>query len=193
MSVDVALLSLGTTPGLRRADDAFATLLAELGLDCRVVRVAVGHAGRLRRHPAVTDLVEALAARRSAGHLPAARAVVISTVTAGLLHRPNVPYAIRFDAPAAVNRPGLAGAWQRAAERAAVRRAPLLLPWSAEAAAALGEGARRASSPWRSPSSASPPQPSATSTPSPTPAIRASAGSTCSAPPGARSARRADW
>ncbi len=142
MTVDVALLSLGTTPGLRRADDAFATTLGELGLTCRVVRVAVGRAGRLRRHPAVTDLVEALAARRSAGHLPAARAVVISTVTAGLLQRPRVPYAIRFDAPAAINRPGLAGTWQRVAERAAVRAAPLLLPWSAEAAAALGDTGR---------------------------------------------------
>jgi Glycosyl transferases group 1 len=140
VSIDVALLSLGTTPGLRRADDAFGTLLGELGLECRMVRVAVGRAGHLRRHPAATDLVEALAARRSAGHLPAARAVVISTVTAGLLHRPRVPYAIRFDAPAALNRPGLAGAWQRAAERAAVRQAPLLLPWSAEAGAALREG-----------------------------------------------------
>jgi hypothetical protein len=137
---EVALLSLGTTPGLRRADDAFATVLRDLGVSCRLVRVAIGPAGHLRRQLALTDLVEALAARRTAGRLPPARAVVISTVTAAFLAHPRVPYAIRFDAPAALNRPGVEGAWQRAVEPHALRRARMLLPWSPEAAAALPAG-----------------------------------------------------
>lgn len=136
--VDVALLSLATTPGLRRADAAFAALVREAGASCQVVEVQIGRAGALRRHPALTDAIEALAARRTARRLPAARAVVISTTTAAFAVRPAVPHAIRFDAPAALNRPGAAGLWQRAAERRSLARARLLLPWSAEAAAAVG-------------------------------------------------------
>jgi glycosyltransferase involved in cell wall biosynthesis len=75
---------------------------------------------------AVTDLVEALAARRSVR----ARAVIYSTITAALLQRPKQPYAIRFDATASLNRPGWGGAWQRAAERRPLRGARLLLPVS---------------------------------------------------------------
>jgi glycosyltransferase involved in cell wall biosynthesis len=91
----------------------------------------------LRRHPALTDLIEALGARHSASRLPKARAVVVSSVTASFFQQLRVPYAIRFDAPAALNRPGVAGAWQRAIEPHALARASLLLPWSAEAASAL--------------------------------------------------------
>jgi glycosyltransferase involved in cell wall biosynthesis len=135
---DVALVSLGTTPGLRRADDALAELLAEAGATCRVVRVRVGASGRLRRHPALTDLVEALAARRAARRAEA-RAIVYSTVTAALLQPPRPRVAVRFDSPAALNRPGWAGAWQRRRERAALGRATLLLPWGEAAAAAARE------------------------------------------------------
>jgi glycosyltransferase involved in cell wall biosynthesis len=81
--------------------------------------------------------VEALAARHSAGRLPRARAVVVSSVTASFFVKPPVPYAIRFDAPAALNRPGLGGAWQRAIEPRALSRARILLPLSPEAAAPL--------------------------------------------------------
>ena len=136
--VDVALVSLGTTPGLRRADEAFAAALRAAGLECEVLHVRIGAAGRLRRHPAVTDLVEALAARGAAG--PAdARVTIHSTVTAALLRRGDGPYAVRFDAPAALNRPGAAGAWQRRAERRALAGARVLLPWS-EAAGAAAPG-----------------------------------------------------
>src|ERR687884_204489 len=38
--------------------------------------------------------------------------------------------AIRFDAPAAGNRPGRHGAWQRPVERRRFAHAPLLVPWS---------------------------------------------------------------
>ena len=40
------------------------------------------------------------------------------------------PGAIRFDAPAAGNRPGRHGIWQRPVERRRMRDAPLLVPWS---------------------------------------------------------------
>jgi len=138
---DVALVSLGTTPGLRRADAAFADGLRTAGLSCAVAEVAIGAAGALRRHPAATDLVEALAARR-AGPAPA-RVVVYSTVTAALLQPRRETYAVRFDSPAALNRPGLAGAWQRRAERRALPGARCLLPWSADAGAAAPGAAPR--------------------------------------------------
>lgn len=135
--MDVAVLSPGPTLGWRRADAALVALIREAGATCTPVQVSSGRAALLRRHPALIDLVEALDARHSASRLPRARAVVISTVTASFLQRPRVPYAIRFDAPAALNRPGWEGAWQRAAERRALARANVLLPWSAEAAAPL--------------------------------------------------------
>ena len=125
---DVALVSLGTTPGLRRADAVFAQQLREAGVGCEVAHVRIGAAGALRRNPAITDLVEALAARRTPQ--PRARIVVFSTVTAALLARPGSPYAVRFDSPAALNRPGRSGVWQRRAERRALAGARCLLPWS---------------------------------------------------------------
>jgi Glycosyl transferases group 1 len=133
--VDVALLSAGGTLGWQRADEAFAGLVRAAGATCAVVKVTSGKANLLRRHPALTDLVAALSARHSAGRLPRARAIVISTVTASLFVRPRVPYAIRFDATADLNRPGLGGVWQRVIEPGALARASLLLPWSDEAAA----------------------------------------------------------
>jgi len=74
---DIALVSLGTTPGLRRADEAFAGLARAAGVSCEVVPVRVGGAGRLRRQASATDLVEALAARRATRGVQA-RAVVYS-------------------------------------------------------------------------------------------------------------------
>jgi glycosyltransferase involved in cell wall biosynthesis len=136
-AVDVAVLSPGPTLGWRRADEALVGLVREAGATCALVRVSTGRAEALRRHPVLIDLVEALGARHSASRLPPARAVVISTVTASFLQRPRLPYAIRFDAPAALNRPGWEGAWQRAAERRALVRADVLLPWSAEATSPL--------------------------------------------------------
>lgn len=131
---DVALVSLGTTPGLRRADEAFAEQLRDAGVSCELVRVRIGAAGGLRRHPAVTDLVESLAARRTPR--PRARLAVFSTVTSALMQRDRGPYAVRFDSPAAMNRPGVSGAWQRRAERRALAGARCLLPWSEGAAEA---------------------------------------------------------
>jgi Glycosyl transferases group 1 len=66
----------------------------------------------------------AAAVRGIAEHRPSA--VVYATVTAALLW-PR-PGAIRFDAPAAANRPGRHGVWQRPLERRRLREAPLLVP-----------------------------------------------------------------
>src|SRR5690606_1360912 len=54
---------------------------------------------------------------------------IYSTTTAALLW-PR-PGAIRYDAPAAGNRPGRHGVWQRPVERRRLREAPLLVPVSA--------------------------------------------------------------
>jgi Glycosyl transferases group 1 len=133
-SPDIALVSLGTTPGLVRSDESFAALVRAAGASCEVTRVRIGPlARRLRRQIAVTDLVEALAARGPV----AGRAVVYSTITAALLQQPDQAYAIRFDATASVNRPGLSGAWQRAAEKRPLRGARILLPVSRGAEAAV--------------------------------------------------------
>jgi glycosyltransferase involved in cell wall biosynthesis len=134
---DIALISLATTPGLVRSDAAFAQLVRDCGASCQIVSVRIGPEGKLRRHPAVTDLVEAIDARRSAAGVDA-KAIVYSTTTAALLQKPNAPYAVRFDATAALNRPaGWASAWQRARERDVLRRARILLPVNAAAAGQL--------------------------------------------------------
>lgn len=84
-----------------------------------------------------TDLVEALWARNAASAMPVRRATVFSTVTAALLQPLPENYAVRFDAPAALNRPGLKGLWQRPRERSVLRGAKALLPWGEAAAAAV--------------------------------------------------------
>jgi glycosyltransferase involved in cell wall biosynthesis len=135
---DIALVSLGTTMGWRRSDESFAELVREAGASCEVVPVRLGRARRLRVAMALTDVVEATAARRAAAGLDA-RALVYSSITAALLQRPAAPYAVRFDTLAALNRPGLGGAWQRRREPGVLHRARLLLPLSRAAATAAGE------------------------------------------------------
>jgi hypothetical protein len=122
-------------------------VVSRAGVSCRIVPVRIGAAGRLRRHIAVTDLVEALAARRAARGIRDARAVIVSGATTALLLPPlGVPLAVRFDAPTALNRPGWGGAWQRRRERRVLPRADLLLPLgsvAAQAAAPLLDTAER--------------------------------------------------
>src|SRR3954451_14231469 len=127
-SVDVLVVSLGSTGGLRAADDALRGSLERAG-----ARVAVAPAAPQRdiRALALTALVWAGAARAAARpalaeHRP--RAILYSTTTATLLW--PAPGAIRFDAPAAANRPGRHGVWQRPLERRRLREAPLLVPWA---------------------------------------------------------------
>jgi hypothetical protein len=129
--VDVLMVSLGSTGGLRMADDELYYAFKRLG-----VSVAVARPFRPEDVPTMmlTDLLWAYATRASAKDMieqlrrSPARAVIYSSTTAALLW-PRAG-AIRFDAPAAGNRPGRHGLWQRPLERRRLRQAPLLLPWS---------------------------------------------------------------
>lgn len=148
MRPDVLCLSLGTTKGLRVADEGFAQQLRDAGASVALVATRIGLTDRLRRGYPVNDLVEAVAARRAAASAIARerpRAVVFSTTTTALLAPPlDVPFAIRFDAPAALNRPGARNAVLHALERRQMARATLLLPTSTAAHAVLAEGTARA-------------------------------------------------
>lgn len=138
---DLLIVSLGTTKGLRIADAGFAAQLREAGASVKVVATRIGLSDRLRRGYPVNDLVEALAARRAAETAIARerpRAVVFSTTTAALLApRLEVPFAIRFDSPAVINRTGARNTPLHLLERRRMARAALLLPTSATAAAPL--------------------------------------------------------
>jgi len=143
-AVDVLIVSLGSTGGLRRADDELAGSLRRAGVSVAVVAAAPP---REMRTLVLTDLGWAVAARRAARAELARRtprAVIYSSTTAALLW-PR-PGAIRFDAPSAGNRPGRHGVWQRPLERRRLRQASLLLPWSdgglREATVAAGAGDR---------------------------------------------------
>jgi glycosyltransferase involved in cell wall biosynthesis len=141
MSVDLLQISLGTTHGLRVSDAWFARLVEQAGASIETVAVRIGLTDRLRRAYPVNDLVEALAARRATATSVSRlrpRAVVFSTTTAGLL-APELGcrYAVRLDAPAALNRPGARNAVLHALERRSLSRATLVLATSSLAAAAL--------------------------------------------------------
>jgi glycosyltransferase involved in cell wall biosynthesis len=128
---DVLIVSLGTTAGLRTADDALLGALQRAGADATLHRIDVPD--RLPPTMALQDLVLARAARDAVSD---ARAVIYSTTTAAL--RWPRPGAIRFDALSAANRPGRHGLWQRRVERKRLLEAPVVLPWSE---GALDEGA----------------------------------------------------
>jgi glycosyltransferase involved in cell wall biosynthesis len=130
---DVLLVSLGGTAGLREADALLAGSLRRAGAS---VEVARARRPREWRTFALIELAWAVHARRAAAagiEAWSPRTVLYSTVTASLLG--PVPGAIRFDAPAAGNRPGRHGIWQRPVERRRLAAAPLLVPWSAGALA----------------------------------------------------------
>jgi Glycosyl transferases group 1 len=138
---DLLIVSLGTTKGLRVADEGFAELLRRAGASVTLAATRIGLTDRLRRGYPVNDVVEALAARRAAATAVARerpRAVVLSTTTAALL-APSLeqPFAVRFDSPAVLNRTGPRNAPLHVLERRAMGRAALLLPTSAAAAAPL--------------------------------------------------------
>jgi hypothetical protein len=145
---DVLLLSLGTTLGWRAADAVFVDQLRRAGASVNAVTVRIGATGRLRRAYPVTDLVEAIAARRAlraALRRERPRSLVISSTTSAMLADvEGLPYAVRLDAPARLNRPGAGNAGLHALERRALARARLVLPWSRAALGALPHGAARA-------------------------------------------------
>ena len=125
---DVLLVGLGATHGLRGADAELAASMRRAGAGVATVSAA---RPREWRTLALIELAWATAARRAAvagieAHRP--RAVLYSSTTAALLG--PVAGAIRFDAPAAGNRPGRHGLWQRPLERRRMAAAPLLAPWS---------------------------------------------------------------
>jgi glycosyltransferase involved in cell wall biosynthesis len=131
---DILLVSLGSTAGLRAADAELAASLRRAGADVAEAAVELPPE---RPSFVLHDLAQARAARRAAERALAderPRAILYSTVTAALLW--PEPGAIRFDAPAAGNRRGRHGLWQRPRERRRLAEAPLLVPWSA---GALGE------------------------------------------------------
>ncbi len=145
MHPDLLQISLGTTRGLRIADGWFARLAAQAGISVDTVGVRLGASTRLRRAYPVTDLVEAISARRataSAVKRLRPRAIVFSTTTATLLaDDPGVPYAVRLDSPARLNRPGARNSSLHVLERRKLAGAALVLPWSRVAAASLPEDA----------------------------------------------------
>jgi hypothetical protein len=139
--VDIAIVSLGTTMGWRRADQALAEHVEAAGVSCELRPIRIGPvARRLQRTMATTDVVQGLAARRAARGVDA-RAVVYSSVTAALRQPSRHPHAVRFDTIAALSRPGVGGVWQRRRERAVLARADVLLPWSEAAAEAARQAA----------------------------------------------------
>jgi glycosyltransferase involved in cell wall biosynthesis len=122
--------------GWQRGDEALAAQIEAAGASCELRPMRLGAARHLQRSMALTDVVQALASRRAARGVDA-RAVIYSSVTAALLQPVRHPHAVRFDTIAALNRPGIGGAWQRRREPAVLRRADLLLPMSETAAAAV--------------------------------------------------------
>ncbi len=126
--LDVLIVSLGSTGGLRAADEELLASLRRAGANAQMARV---RPPRELRTLMLTDLAWARAARtatRDALAQTAARAVIYSSTTAALLW-PRAG-AIRFDSPAVANRPGRHGLWQRPLETRRLRAAPLLLPLS---------------------------------------------------------------
>jgi glycosyl transferase family 1 len=128
---EVLIVSLGSTAGLRAADEQLRAALERAGASAAIVPAL---APRPMRTLMLTDLAWSRAARtaakRALGELrgPRPPAIIYSTTTAALLW-PR-PGAIRFDAPSAGNRRGRHGLWQRPLERRRLAHAPLLLPWS---------------------------------------------------------------
>jgi glycosyltransferase involved in cell wall biosynthesis len=148
--VDVLFVSPGTTAGWRRADAALVDVLRELGVSVSLVRSEMRVARHFRRTMQLTDLAEAAAMRRALSRAlrrTRPRAIVYSTTQSTML-QPAARLrgaAVRFDALAAVNRPGRANALQHRLERRALTRAALLLPWGLDPALRVPEDVRRRS------------------------------------------------
>jgi glycosyltransferase involved in cell wall biosynthesis len=145
--VEVLIVSLASTHGLRVADEELLGSLRRAGVSAAIARA---RAPAPTRTLMLTDLAWARAARTATAAALAAQpngppaAIVYSSTTAALLW-PRAG-AIRFDAPSAGNRPGRHGLWQRPLERRRLGQASMLLPWSAgalnEAPNAAREGDR---------------------------------------------------
>ncbi|HTD57686.1 MAG TPA: glycosyltransferase [Solirubrobacteraceae bacterium] len=144
-ALDVLIVSLGSTGGLRAVDEELLGSLRRAGARAAI---AFSDAPSAVRTLMLTDLRWARAARRAASaelERVRPRALIYSTTTAALLW--PQPGAIRFDAPAAANRGGRHGLWQRPLESRRLREAPLLLPQSEGALEELPVRVRRSLGP----------------------------------------------
>jgi hypothetical protein len=132
---DILLVSVTSTTGWGSAARQLAASLTAAG-----ARVGIAETGRV---PEVrtfmgTDLVQALAARRTAAAAIAAhrpRALVYCSITAALLW--PQPGAIWLDSLAAENRPGRHGIWQRQVERGRIAQAPLVMTMATDSLAPI--------------------------------------------------------
>ena len=142
-ALDVLIVSLGSTTGLRTADESLAASIERAGAS---VEIASASEPRAVRTMSLTDLLWARAARSAAERRlngPSAvqpRAIIYSSTTAAMFW-PR-PGAIRFDAPAAGNRPGRHGLWQRPLERRRLAEATLLIALSEGGLAEVPPAAR---------------------------------------------------
>jgi glycosyltransferase involved in cell wall biosynthesis len=143
-SIDLLLVSPGTTAGWRRGDTELVGVLEELGVRVATSTSDYRVARHFRRTVLSTDLAEATAMRHAATralrqHRP--RAIIYSSSQAAML-QPSARLeraAVRFDVPAAVNRQGFGATLLHALERRVVRRMRLLLPWGLEAGPEVAE------------------------------------------------------
>jgi glycosyltransferase involved in cell wall biosynthesis len=132
-TVDVLLVSPGTTTGWRRIDAHAAQTLRAAGLSVAVASTDFRLARHLRRTVPLTDLAEAAAMRRATTQALREyepRAILFSGVQSVLL-QPRARLrigAVRFDSLTTENRPGRANCAQHLLERRALRRMAALLP-----------------------------------------------------------------
>jgi Glycosyl transferases group 1 len=133
--VDILVVSVEGTTGWTAGARELTAALRRCGAS---VAVAATGPVRLVRTFALTDLVQARAARAAAErgiaeHAP--RAIIYCSMTSTLLW-PR-PGAVWLDSVAAENRPGRHGVWQRVAERRRLAEATAVLAWSPRALDAL--------------------------------------------------------
>ena len=129
------IVGLGATSGWRTSAVELSSAIARAGAHVQTVITARPPAMRTF---ALTDLVQALAARQAgrraiAAYQPAA--IVYCSITAALLW-PR-PGAVWIDSIAAENRPGRHGIWQRPVERRRLAQAPLVMMMSETSLAPL--------------------------------------------------------
>jgi hypothetical protein len=132
---DVLVVGPGATTGWRASAAELSGSLARAGARVQTVVTAPPPAVRTF---ALTDLVQALAARQASGRAIAKyqpAAIVYCSITAALLW-PR-PGAVWIDSIAAENRPGRHGIWQRTVERRRLARASLVMMMSETSLAAL--------------------------------------------------------
>lgn len=143
-AVDVLYVAAGTTPGHRRADAAMLNALARCGVSTASVTGSFSPPGRLSDRiyssTLAIDTYQGLGLtwatqKTMASYAPRA---IMYAVTPGALYQPpatlRIPFAIRFDAPTQLSRPGRRFAVEHALERRRFRAARVLLPTALEVA-----------------------------------------------------------